>query len=169
MPVWDRFVRVFHWSLLALLLIALFSHGGLLDLHRLAGYGVIALVAMRIIWGFVGSRYARFASFVPTPAGLAHYLAQMLRGREPPTIGHNPAGAVMILLLLAVISAVSITGLLLDTQTYRDYRPLHAWHDGLTDLLLVLAAIHVVGVTVTSLRHKENLVSAMITGRKRKP
>lgn len=165
--VWDRFVRVFHWSLLALVIVTLFSHGGLLGLHRLAGYGVIALVVARLVWGFVGSSYARFAGFLPTPMRLVRYLGQMLRRREPRMIGHNPAGAAMILLLIAVISAISVTGLLLDTQSYRDYRPLHAWHDGLTDLLLVLVVVHIIGVIVTSLRHKENLLIAMITGRKR--
>jgi cytochrome b len=165
--VWDLFVRLFHWSLLVLIVLALLSHGGLLDLHRLAGYGIAALIAARLVWGFIGSQHARFASFVPTPPALMRYLGQLLRGREPRSLGHNPAGAAMVLVLMAVIIAITVTGLLLDTSSYRDYRPLHAWHDALSDALLVLAAIHLVGVLYTSIRHRENLVRAMLTGRKR--
>lgn len=165
--VWDRLVRGGHWGSLLLIVIALNTHGGLLTLHRSAGYALLALLGWRIAWGFVGTGHARFADFVPSWARLARYLGQMLRGCEPRMLGHNPAGALMVLALIATLLAIVATGLLLDTTSFRDHRPLHAWHDGLSDALLVLASLHVLGVVYTSLRHRENLIWAMVTGRKR--
>lgn len=165
--VWDRVVRGCHWASLVALFVALNSHGGLLSVHRIAGYALLAMLGLRIVWGFIGSRHARFADFIPRPAGLWRYAMQMLRGRAPRTMGHNPVGAMMVLALMATMFGILVTGLVLDTAAYRDHRPLHAWHDGLTDVLLVLAALHVLGVALTSLRHRENLVRAMISGDKR--
>ncbi len=166
--VWDRFVRLFHWALLLLILLTFFSHGGLLSVHRFAGYAIGGLIAARLVWGFVGPPHARFVSFVPTPRSLAQYLAKSFRGKAPRSLGHNPAGGAMVVALLIVLISLTATGVMLDTNSYRDYRPLHAWHDGLSDVLLVLALIHVLGVLFTSVRDRENLVLAMLTGRKRK-
>ena len=84
--VWDVFIRVSHWTLVVATVLAYFSHGGLLTLHRIAGYTVIALVVARIAWGFIGGTYARFVNFVPTPSGLTRYLGLLLRHREPRTL-----------------------------------------------------------------------------------
>ena len=165
--VWDRLVRGSHWASVLLIVVALNTHGGLLAMHRSAGYALLALLGLRIVWGLVGRGHARFANFVPSWTRLWRYLGQMLRGGEPRMLGHNPAGALMVLALIATLLAIVATGLVLDTTAYRDHRPLHAWHDGLSDVLLVLAALHVLGVAYTSIRHRENLVWAMITGRKR--
>ena len=148
-------------------LTAYFTHGGLLDAHRVAGYLVLALVIARIAWGFANSGHARFGSFVPTPAHLAKYLWAMLRLREPRTIGHNPAGGAMIVALLSVLIALGVTGWMIDSPAYRDFRPLQEIHLILSDGLLVLIAIHIAGVLYASWRHRENLILAMITGRKR--
>ena len=164
--VWDVFIRIAHWTLVIATVLAYFSHGGLLTLHRIAGYTVIALVVARIAWGFNGGTYARFANFVPTPTGLARYLGLLLRHREPRTLGHNAAGGAMIVLLLIMLLAIGGTGWVLDSPAYRDYRPLNALHDGLSDVLMVLIAVHIAGVLHASWRHKENLIAAMITGRK---
>ena len=167
MYVWDRFVRLFHWSLLFFVITCLFTHGGLLLFHRIAGYSVAVLVIARVIWGFVGSPYARFSNFACSPSRVAIYLAQMLRRNEPRTLGHNPAGAAMIFVMFIVLIGLTVTGVALDSTTYRDYRPLHVWHDLLSDALLVLALLHLLGVAYTSFSHRENLLWAMITGRKR--
>ena len=165
--VWDRWVRSIHWGLLVLIVVALNTHGGWRLAHRIAGYAVLALLGLRLVWGLVGGPYARFSSFVPQPAQLWRYVWQMLRRLEPRLLGHNPAGAVMVLLLWATLLAITVTGACLDTTTWRDYRPLHAWHDGLSDALLGLVGLHLLGVLYTSLRHRENLVLAMLTGQKR--
>ena len=164
--VWDVFIRITHWKLVIAIVLAYFSHGGLLTLHRIAGYTVIALVVARVVWGFVGGAYARFANFVPTLTGLMRYLGLLLRHREPRTLGHNPAGGAMIVLLLVLLLAISGTGWVLDSSAYRDYRPLSSIHDGLSDVLMALIAVHIAGVLHASWRHKENLVAAMFTGQK---
>lgn len=166
LKVWDVFVRSTHWTLVVATVLAYFSHGGLLTLHRIAGYTVIALVVARVVWGFIGSAYARFANFVPSPVGLMRYLGLLIRHREPRTQGHNPAGGAMIVLLLGMLLAIGGTGWVLDSPAYRDYRPLSALHDGLSDVLMALIAVHIAGVLHASWRHKENLVAAMFTGRK---
>ena len=165
--VWDRVVRIVHWSLVIAVPIAYLTHGGLLGAHRAAGYWIAAMAALRIVWGFVGTPHARFVDFAPSPARLAKYLAQLVRGREARHIGHNPAGGAMIVVLLALLFAVSVTGFSLDTQSYRDDRSLHAVHDLLADALIVCVVVHVVGVLYASARHRENLIRAMFSGRKR--
>jgi cytochrome b len=165
--VWDLFVRFFHWALLAAFVVAYFSHGGYLAAHRGSGYAILALVILRVVWGFVGTRHARFADFVPRPGALASYLALLLRGREPRRIGHNPAGGAMIVVLLALLGALCVSGLVLDTPGFRDDRDFKQVHDLLTDATLACIALHVAGVLHASWRHRENLVAAMITGWKR--
>jgi cytochrome b len=165
--VWDPFVRLSHWALAAAFLVAYFSHGGYLAEHRIAGYVITALVILRLLWGFVGSRRARFADFVPAPRELAAYLGDVVCRREARHIGHNPAGGAMIVLLLFLLAALCITGFVLDTPGFRDDRDFKAVHDLLTDATVVCIALHIAGVGYASWRHRENLVAAMITGRKR--
>jgi cytochrome b len=166
--VWDPLVRIFHWALAAAFVVAWFSHGGYLALHRLSGYAIAALVAVRIFWGFVGPPHARFGDFVRGPGELAAYVGLLVRGREPRHIGHNPAGGAMIVVLLAVLAALSATGVLLDTPSFRDDGRVKQVHDALTDAALVCIALHLAGVAYASWRHRENLVAAMISGNKRK-
>jgi cytochrome b len=166
--VWDPLVRVVHWSLVAAFVVAYFSHGGYLAVHRLSGYAICALVVVRIAWGFIGSPHARFADFVTGPRKLGAYLGLLLRGREPRHIGHNPAGAAMIAVLLLLLAALCVTGIVLDTPRFRDDRDFKQVHDLLTDVTLICIVLHVIGVAYASWRHRENLVGAMITGRKRR-
>ena len=165
--VWDPFVRIFHWTLVAAFVVAYFSHGGYLAVHRWAGYAITALVVLRVLWGFVGSPHARFADFVTGPRRLASYLGLLVRGREPRSLGHNPAGGAMIVVLLVLLAALCITGFVLDTPQFRDDRDFKQVHDLLTDAAVVCIALHLAGVAYTSWRHRENLLAAMITGRKR--
>lgn len=160
-------MRIGHWAVVLATFIVYFTHGGLLEVHRVAGYTVLAYVGLRIVWGFIGSTHARFANFLPTPRAALGYVAAMLRGREARFIGHNPAGALMIVLLLIMLATAAITGILLDTPQYRDFRPLHSLHTAVSDGIVMLAVVHVCGVLYASWRHRENLIAAMFTGDKR--
>ncbi len=165
--VWDPLVRLFHWSLVASFAIALLFSEGDTTLHNTAGYVAGGLVAFRILWGFVGPRHARFSNFVPSPRRLARYLYDLVHLRERRTLGHNPAGAVMVLGLLAITLFLAVTGWLMTTDSFYGVRWVQDLHEGAADLVLVMIVAHVAGVVFASLRHKENLAVAMITGRKR--
>ena len=166
--VWDPVVRVTHWGIVAAFLVGYVSHGGYLFVHRVSGYALLALVAVRIAWGFLGPESARFARFVPAPRRLFAYLGQLLRGREPRFIGHNPAGGAMIVVLLALLLAVCVTGLVLDTPAFRDDRSFKQVHDAISDGIVACVFLHLLGVAHASWRHRENLVAAMFTGMKRR-
>ena len=166
--VWDPVVRATHWGIVVAFPVAYMTHGGYLFAHPVSGYALLALLAVRIAWGFAGPGTARFAHFVTGPRRLLAYVGQVVRGREPRHLGHNPAGAAMIVLLLALLAAVSLTGLVLDTPGWRDHRDLKALHDALADAIVVCVIVHLCGVAYSSWRHRENLVGAMITGFKRR-
>jgi len=167
MRVWDPLVRFMHWALVAAFGVAYFSHGGYLAVHRVSGYVIAGIVVARVAWGFVGSQHARFADFMTGPARLVAYLGLLVRGREPRHVGHNPAGAAMIVVMLLLLAALSVTGVMLDTPRFRDDRDFKEIHDLLTDATLVCIVLHLAGVAHASWRHRENLVAAMLTGRKR--
>lgn len=164
--VWDVPVRVFHW------LMVLSFAGAYLTadserwrlLHVTLGYTMAGLVVFRIVWGLMGTRYARFSSFVRGPKAVARYLGSMLRGRPEHHTGHNPAGALAIVALLTLALAVTASG----WGTYNDISGewLEEVHEAAANLMLGLVGVHVVAVLLSSWLHKENLVRAMITGRK---
>jgi cytochrome b len=167
--VWDRFVRLFHWSLVVSYVVAYFSADSHGLTHEVAGYAALGLVLARIVWGFVGSPHARFADFVPTPSGLARYLRALLRGREPHTLGHNPAGAVMILFLLVMTVGIGASGWLLTTDWFWGSELMETLHAALVDVTLVAVALHIGANVYESLRQRENLILSMFTGFKRAP
>ncbi len=166
--VWDPIVRLFHWSVVAAcaLNLTILDDGKLA--HRWIGYGVLTLLALRLVWGVVGTRHARFRDFVPGPRGLAAYLGALVRGREPRFLGHNPAAAVMILALMALLTAIGVTGWMQTLDAFWGYKWVEELHEGLANGLIVLVVIHVAAAVIESLRHRENLVLSMITGRKRR-
>lgn len=166
--VWDPFVRIFHWSVVCgcAIDLTLLDDGKLA--HRWIGYSVMALVGLRLIWGFIGTRHARFADFVSGPRALLAYLAAMRCGREPRFIGHNPAAAVMIIALLVLLNAIGVTGWMQTLDAFWGAEWLESLHGGLANLLVVLVGVHVGAAILESLRHRENLVLAMFTGRKRR-
>lgn len=165
--VWDPLVRIGHWLLVAGVIAAWLTRRGWGTLHELVGYGVLAVVGVRAIWGFVGPQYARFTGFVKGPGEALRYAGQLLRRREPRHIGHNPLGGWMIVALLLTTAATGASGWLYTTDRFWGVEWVETLHATLADLLLVLAALHVAGVLVASIRHRENLVAAMIHGRKR--
>lgn len=166
--VWDLPVRVFHWGLVTMFAIAYLSSEDAEAPHRWAGYVALALVAFRVLWGFVGSRHARFDDFVPRPTSLSLYVRHLLRGREPRYLGHNPAAAVMILFLMAMVGLIGATGWLMTTDWGWGSELIEDLHEGAVNLTLVAVALHVAAAIFESVRHRENLVRAMITGYKRR-
>lgn len=167
--VWDLFVRVFHWSLVASFAVAFFSGEDreLRLLHYWAGYAAAALVMLRIGWGIAGTHYALFSQFVRGPRSTLGYLRSVVTGSEARYLGHNPAGGAMVIALLASLVGVSLTGHLMTTDTFWGSEEMEDAHELLANGMLGLIAIHVGGVILESVRHRENLIRAMFTGRKR--
>lgn len=164
--VWDRFVRAFHWCLVASFLTAYFSTSSIGLVHKYSGLAALGLVAARVVWGFVGSRHARFASFVPGPRTLWNYLRALAHLREPRHLGHNPAGAVMILFMLAMMVGLGVTGWMLTLDAFWGDETVETIHALLTDIVLIAVVIHVCANVYMSFRGRENLVASMVTGYK---
>lgn len=167
--VWDAPVRVFHWLLAASFAVAwLTSESERWQLvHISAGYTMAGLVVFRLLWGLVGTRYARFSDFVRGPRAVLGYLRSLVSGRPEHHAGHNPAGGLAILGLLALAALTTATG-------WANYHEIAGkWaeelHEGLASGMLALVLFHVVAVIVSSRLHGENLVAAMIHGRKPVP
>ena len=167
--VWDAPVRVFHW-----LLVLSFAGAYVTAeserwrlLHVTLGYTMAGLVGFRILWGLVGTRHARFASFVRGPAAVKRYLMSILRGQPEHHVGHNPAGALAILAMLGLALAIAGTG----WSLYNDWGGhwLEEVHEAVANLMLALVGVHVAGVLLASQMHHENLPRAMIDGRKAAP
>ncbi|GAA0685133.1 cytochrome b/b6 domain-containing protein [Marinobacterium maritimum] len=166
--VWDPFVRLFHWALVVCFTVAWLSADEWQDLHELAGYTVAALVVFRVIWGLFGTRYARFSQFVRSPEKVISYLKAIGNGQEVRHIGHNPAGGMMVLMLLGSLALLTLSGWL-GTDLFWGEDWIEEVHELMGNLLLLLVALHLGGVVLASLRHRESLVKSMVTGRKRAP
>ena len=165
--VWDPLVRIFHWTVVGGCAVDLFVLEDGKAGHRLFGYVVVAALVVRVVWGFLGSKHARFADFVPTPTRLVQYLKALLRREEPRFIGHNPAGAVLMLTLMGLLATVSITGWMLTLDAFFGDKALEELHERIANLILALAGLHAAAAIYEGRRHNENLVLAMVTGRKR--
>jgi len=164
--VWDPFVRIFHWSLVALFAAAWVSED-YQSLHQPVGYAILALVLLRIVWGVLGSKHARFTDFVRSPTETLTYARDLLAGRAQHVHGHNPLAAVMILALLALLIATGASGWMTTLEAYRSAKWLEELHEGIASATLALVGLHVLAVVIMSAVHGENLVRAMMTGRKR--
>ncbi|NMM42906.1 cytochrome B [Rhodospirillaceae bacterium KN72] len=167
--VWDPVVRLFHWGLVASFAIAWISAEEWNDLHETAGYVAGGLIAVRLVWGLIGTRYARFWQFVRRPATVIGYLGDMLKGREARYIGHNPAGGAMVLALLACMAVLVATGWMGTLDAFWGVEWVEEVHETFANLLLALVGVHVLGVVWASLKHGESLVRAMVNGRKKAP
>jgi len=199
--VWDISVRVFHWALVVFFALAYIT--GEIEtetLHAWAGYIIIGLLIYRIVWGLIGTKYARFSDFIYSPAQIMTYIKSLLTTHPKHYLGHNPAGSVMVVLLIVGLTAVSWTGL--KAYEAEGKGPLAAapaitlsipvaqadddwgdhggyggkedefWeeaHEAAVYFMLLLIGLHLGGVAVSSLLHRENLVRAMVTGRKQLP
>jgi cytochrome b len=204
--VWDPFVRFFHWSLAAAFFVAYFTEDEVMALHVWAGYAVGGLVLLRVLWGFVGTRHARFSDFLFGPFAALQYLRDLALFRAPRHIGHSPAGAFMVFLLLGACLLIVATGLLAygaeghgplkgyveavepsptiavvsqaradtnervrsgDSRKSRAGELYEDLHEVLANVGMTLVLLHIAGVLLASLVHRENLTRAMVTGRKR--
>ena len=180
--VWELPIRLFHWMLVLTFVTAYFTakfHFGFL--HNYVGYFLCLLLLARLIMGFAGNQYARFKSFVFSPHETVEYFRTLLKNNPIHFLGHNPAGALMVFALLGLLLLITLSGLMSlavidfegpllflanyfsDEASYGVHH-LHGW---LIDVALVLIPVHLFGVAVGSVQHKENLVRAMITGRKK--
>jgi cytochrome b len=164
--VWDVPTRVFHWlqalSFGAAYLTA-FSER-LRNYHVALGYILLGLLVFRLLWGFVGTRYARFGSFLFNPKEIVGYLLAMVRGKPAHYLGHNPAGSVSVWLLLALGLFICVTGVLALQDDASDL--VVDLHGLATNVMLGVIALHLIGVLASSILHRENLVRAMFTGLK---
>jgi cytochrome b len=167
--VWDPFVRLFHW-----LLVAGFAANALFTdpeawLHKWIGYGIAGLVAARLVWGLIGTRHARFSDFLPSVSGSFGQLREMATGRRRVHAGHSPLGALMIYNLILTIIGISITGYMMTTVAYFGVGWVEDAHEALVTWAEISIAAHILAVAVESLRLRINLPKAMITGYKDLP
>ena len=192
--VWDPLVRIFHWTLVAAFTMAYLTGEDAPPLHEWMGYFVLALVLVRVVWGFIGPEHARFADFVRGPGLVLANLRDVVLLRAKRYLGHSPAGGAMVIVLLAMLAATSVTGILAEqsenvaataavvTTAMADENghemeraggeeeaesPLVEAHEVLANLTLALVFLHIAGVILASFTHRENLIVAMFTGRKR--
>jgi len=176
--VWDPLIRIFHWSLVICFIVAFVTEDDWLYLHSYAGYTIVGLLLFRIVWGVIGTHYARFSSFVTGPDAIKRYLKSLPTRHPEPHVGHNPAGGAMILVMIALLLLTALSGM--ATIAPDGLGPLantfvaglsEHWleeiHETLANLMLLMVVVHVGGVVVSSVLHRENLVRAMINGRKR--
>src|SRR5215469_12767078 len=200
--VWDPLVRFGHWALVAAFAVAYLSAeeeaGGADPLHVWGGYVVGAIVVLRVLWGFVGPRHARFGDFVCGPIAALAYFLDLIYGRARRYVGHSPAGGAMVIALLVCLAATVATGLiaygeegkgplavvmvtdanangneaghrtLAERRGEETESTVRELHDLLANVTVALVIAHIFGVAIASVVHKENLVLAMITGRKRR-
>jgi len=193
--VWDPFVRIAHWTVALGFFVAYLTEDAR-QVHIWAGYVVGFLIVARVVWGFIGTRHARFVDFVSGPVTASHYLWDLTRGRAKRYIGHSPAGGAMVIALLVSLAATVSTGLIgyaqegggplaplyaetlsAGARTFtgeeneggnrRDENIVSELHGAIANVTLGLVVFHILGVILASFMHQENLASAMVTGRKR--
>ncbi|AGX87315.1 cytochrome b/b6 domain-containing protein [Candidatus Symbiobacter mobilis] len=166
--VWDLFVRVFHWSLVSCIALNEFvlDAGGLA--HRWAGYAACALVLARIVWGFVGTSHARFNDFFPTPSRLLFHIQSLLRGQPPHYVGHNPIGALVMLAMMGIVLCMAVTGWMQGLDAFWGEEWLMEAHETLAHLLLLCVGLHATAAIVMGRIERTALITAMVTGVKRR-
>jgi cytochrome b len=164
--VWDPLVRLFHWSLVAIIAFEFLGEDGDM-LHRILGYVALGLVAFRVIWGLIGTRHARFSDFVKSPLVVIGYLKSIATGHPRRYIGHNPAGGMMVIALLVMTAIVGGTGWAMRTEALWGQEWIEELHEVSAWLMLAFVAAHVLGVIAASVQHRENLVLAILTGKKK--
>lgn len=195
LQIWDPLIRISHWVLAVAFLVAYFTEDDFLSTHVWAGYTVGFVILIRIVWGFIGTQHARFADFICSPIKSIKYFVELIRGRSKRYLGHSPAGAAMIVLLILGVVATGWTGVMVyayeeqagpmatfvmprtgitspEAQSHDDERfekNEEFWeeaHEISANLTLALVLLHILGVLLASRVHHENLVRSMVTGRK---
>jgi len=188
--VWDPFVRIFHWTVVVCFFIAYITEDEVMWLHELAGYTILVFVIARVLWGVVGTRFARFSNFIYKPSTVKQYFKDSLHFKPKRYLGHNPVGGIMVILLLVMLALTSWSGMKAEgisifadnafnieiiksaiADDDHENGGNEVWeeiHEFFANATLFLVFLHVAGVIFSSLVHSENLVRSMITGRKRK-
>ena len=188
--VWDIFVRIFHWTVVVSFFIAYITEDEVMWLHEFAGYTILAFVAARVVWGLVGTRYARFSNIIYKPSTVKQYFKDSLRFKSKRYLGHNPLGGTMVILLLVMLTLTSWSGIEAEGEGVLAGNSFNiefvksafadddhenggneVWeeiHEFLANATLFLVFLHVAGVIFSSFAHGENLIRSMVTGRKRK-
>jgi cytochrome b len=159
--VWDPAIRLFHWTLVIAIAVAFLSSeedSTLNNWHVLSGWVAAVLIMFRLVWGFIGGEHSRFSDFI-RPSRIPHHVVSLARGQREPALGHNPLGAVAVVVLLALTAITVWTGAF-GGETAEEMHEVIAW------VLLAMVALHVVAVIVMSMVERENLVRAMVTGDK---
>lgn len=172
-------MRAFHWTLVAVFVASYWtSQSGMQNTHMALGYLLVGLLIARLAWGFVGSPHARFRDFVYSPRQVLAYIGSIASGHPDRYMGHNPAGGAMVVALLAALVLTAVAGFIVMMVIEFEH-PLpglmlhltdaqaHFWlelHETTVNVLLVMIALHLAGVLLASIQHRENLVRAMITG-----
>tara|TARA_R110001592_G_scaffold175466_5_gene414700 strand:- start:21065 stop:21676 length:612 start_codon:yes stop_codon:yes gene_type:complete len=179
--VWDILVRVFHWLLVVAFFTAYMTEDDFMTIHTWSGYIIIGLLAIRIIWGFIGTQHARFSDFVFKPKNVIQFLKDTLSLRAKRYLGHNPAGGAMVMLLILSLVMTTFSGLVIF-GIEESQGPLASWlsgsshsmgdffeevHEFFANFTLFLVFVHIAGVLVESLIHRENLIASMFNGNKR--
>ncbi len=165
--VWDILVRVTHWTVTTGVIANLLftDHGS--EIHQYVGYTVVGSVVIRLLWGFFGTRYARFSNFFPTPSRIKHHLLELTtRHTNNQHLGHNPLAAIMMLSLWAAIIGLGITGYSMESGIIGNKDLLESIHEWLADSLYILIPIHVIAAIAMSYWQRQNLIKSMITGNK---
>jgi len=195
--VWDPMIRIFHWSLVVFFTTAFLTGDEESILHAYVGYMVVGLVLFRILWGVVGTKHARFNDFIYRPSKVIQYLKDLASGTPRHYVGHNPAGGYMVILLLATLLIVTFSGLKTygieghgplavnteisvisstkaatedvdsDGSSRKGGSFWEEIHEMSSNFMLALIALHILGIVIASRLHKENLIKAMITGKKK--
>ena len=179
--VWDWVVRSFHWSLVLGFVVAYLSGESWEGLHVWAGYFILGLLLVRMVWGVTGTHYARFSSFMFSPKTVVHYLKGLRKLQARRYLGHSPAGAMMVFLLLFLLFATSFSGLayyaaedqagplvsLFAGMSENRLEMLEEIHEWLANLTVLAVVLHIAGVIFSSFLHNENLPRAMVTGMKK--
>ena len=160
--VWDRFVRAFHWALVICILLNFFVLEEGETPHRWLGYLATALVCARIVWGFVGSRYARFSDFFPTPAKIVRHVQNVRSGTHDDYPGHNPVAALMIFALMGLVLALGITGYMQGTDAYWGEDWVQELHEALASTLIALAGLHAAAALMHHYFWKDNTLLRMM-------
>ncbi len=175
--VWDPFVRVFHWTVVLAFVVAYLVEDPHI-VHVWAGYVIAAMLIARVIWGFVGSKHARFSDFLYAPSTAFAYVRELLRMHGKRYLGHSPAGGYMIVALIVMLALTGIAGLIIyggeenagplagmvTKQTAEQFEEVH---DVLANVTLALILVHISAVLFASFAHRENLARSMVTGKKR--
>lgn len=165
--VWDPVVRLFHWTIVTGVVLNLwvFEHGKYA--HRVTGYVVVAALAVRLVWGIFGTSHARFSDFFPTPGRVIAHVSALLRGEDTRRLGHSPLGALMMLALMVHLAGLGLTGWMMGLDAFWGVEWVEDLHGLLSNSIMALAILHIAAAMIESVRHKENLPWAMVTGRKR--